>query len=145
MRDLRAAQGPAAPGEPITFFALVRGALAIMGLVLVAVGAAGCLQLFFTAHAFVKNPQENEAVLAAWRTALGLADAHVELAGQQVPIAGPLTVTMLFFGFVMLVFLLGRILKAGLTLLSWVREDRKKDPPPPSPQLPSGPLADDPR
>ena len=144
MKDMRTVRDATAPGEPFSLIGLLRGALAVIGLVLVLVGAFGSLQLFFTAHGFVKDPQTNEAVLGAWRNALGLKDAHVELAGQQISIEGPMTVAMLFFGFAMLIFLLGRILKAGLTLLNWVREDRKKDPPLPPP-LPSGPLADDPR
>ncbi len=138
MRDMRASGRTPLPGEPFSLYGVLRLLLAVLGLALVLVGAIGCLHLFFTAHAFVKDPVANQEVLNSWRTVLGLAGAHVEVAGQQIAFEGPITVAVLFAGFMLLVILLGRILKVGLTLLSWVREDRRKDSQPPAepPELP---------
>lgn len=139
MRDLRAGARMPLPGEPFSLDGVLRLLLAVLGLALVLVGAMGCLHLFFTAHALVKDPVAHQEILNSWRTVLGLAGAHVEVAGQQIAFEGPITVAVLFAGFLLLVVLLGRILKAGLTLLSWVREDRRKVPPPSAapPELPA--------
>lgn len=128
MKEMRDARG-ASVGEPPSPWSLLRGALAVIGVALVGVGAVGCVQLFLTAHAFVKDPQQHAAQLESWAAALGLHGANVEVGGEKIPVAGPMTVAMLFLGFALLVFLLGRILKSGLALLAWVREDRKAVPP----------------
>lgn len=139
MKDLRDNRGVTV-GEAPSPWALLRGALAAIGVALVGVGAFGCVQLFLTAHAFVKDPQQHGAQLESWTAALGLQGATVEVAGDKIAIAGPVTFAMLFFGFAMLVFLLGRILKAGLSLLAWVRDDRRAAPPPvPAPGPAAGP------
>ncbi len=125
MKDLRGRGEGRGEGDGIGLAGVMSGLLSAIGLGLVLVGAVGCVQLFMTAHGFVKDPQAHDTIIVNWRQALGLAGAKVEVGGQVIAFEGPITVAMLFLGFFMLVILLGRILKAGLSLLSWTRDDRK--------------------
>lgn len=136
MKHLRpAAEGPGLDG-------ILRGACAAVGILLLLVGSVGSIQLFFTAYGFFKKPLEHEELMKGWVQFIGLDDATVEVAGSPLYVGGPIAAVMLFFALYMLIVILGRLLKTGLSLLSWVRECKPSAlPASPAAESGEGPLA----